>query len=164
VNGLRDFQGPRHRFAGKREERSGHLGARPSHCSATASIDRGLELTLVHLRAALDPELLRLAVKLLFCALTAAAADYPTIGQIERTDPALDAIIPKDAKIEKLAEGYTWSEGPVWREGTLLFSDVPENIVYQWKPGATKADVEKAMQGHVLGTADLVGLYQRQPK
>jgi len=30
--------------------------------------------------------------------------------------------------------------------------------------GATKADVEKAMQGHVLGTADLVGLYQRQPK
>ena len=32
------------------------------------------------------------------------------------------------------------------------------------QPGATKADVEKAMQGHVLGTADLVGLYQRQPK
>jgi len=30
--------------------------------------------------------------------------------------------------------------------------------------GATKADVEKAMQGHVLGTADLVGLYQRLPK
>src|SRR5262249_56218364 len=30
--------------------------------------------------------------------------------------------------------------------------------------GATKADVEKAMQGHVLGSADLVGLYQRQPK
>jgi Raf kinase inhibitor-like YbhB/YbcL family protein len=30
--------------------------------------------------------------------------------------------------------------------------------------GATKADVEKAMQGHVIGTADLVGLYQRQPK
>ena len=30
--------------------------------------------------------------------------------------------------------------------------------------GATKADVEKAMQGHVLGTAELVGLYQRQAK
>ena len=30
--------------------------------------------------------------------------------------------------------------------------------------GATKAEVEKAMQGHVLGTAELVGLYQRQPK
>jgi Raf kinase inhibitor-like YbhB/YbcL family protein len=32
------------------------------------------------------------------------------------------------------------------------------------QPGATKADVEKAMQGHVVGTAELVGLYQRQPK
>jgi phosphatidylethanolamine-binding protein (PEBP) family uncharacterized protein len=30
--------------------------------------------------------------------------------------------------------------------------------------GATKADVEKAMQGHVLGTAEIVGVYQRQPK
>jgi Raf kinase inhibitor-like YbhB/YbcL family protein len=30
--------------------------------------------------------------------------------------------------------------------------------------GATKADVEKAMQGHVIGSAEIVGLYQRQPK
>jgi Raf kinase inhibitor-like YbhB/YbcL family protein len=30
--------------------------------------------------------------------------------------------------------------------------------------GATKADVEKAMQGHVIGTGETVGVYQRQPK
>jgi len=30
--------------------------------------------------------------------------------------------------------------------------------------GATKADVEKAMEGHVVGKTELVGLYQRQPK
>jgi hypothetical protein len=30
--------------------------------------------------------------------------------------------------------------------------------------GATKADVEKAMAGHVLATAELIGLYQRTPK
>ncbi|MBI3491434.1 MAG: YbhB/YbcL family Raf kinase inhibitor-like protein [Acidobacteria bacterium] len=30
--------------------------------------------------------------------------------------------------------------------------------------GATKADVEKAMAGHVLGTAELVGTYQRQSR
>jgi hypothetical protein len=30
--------------------------------------------------------------------------------------------------------------------------------------GATKADVEKAMQGHVVGTAELIGTYQRRPK
>src|SRR4051812_42755973 len=77
----------------------------------------------------------------LLLSLTAAAADYPTLGEIERLDPAIDALIPKDAKIEKLAEGFTWAEGPVWKDGALLFSDVPENIVYQWKPGATKAEV-----------------------
>lgn len=30
--------------------------------------------------------------------------------------------------------------------------------------GATKADVEKAMDGHVVGKTELVGTYQRQPK
>ncbi len=33
---------------------------------------------------------------------------YPTFGSIERLDPALDALIPAGAKIEKLAGGFTW--------------------------------------------------------
>src|SRR5688500_19553269 len=43
---------------------------------------------------------------------------------IERFDPAFDQLVGTDAKVEKLAEGYTWSEGPVWFKGALLFSDV----------------------------------------
>ncbi len=36
--------------------------------------------------------------------------------------------------IEKLAEGFNWSEGPVWDRKTkeLYFSDVPENVVFAW--------------------------------
>jgi Raf kinase inhibitor-like YbhB/YbcL family protein len=30
--------------------------------------------------------------------------------------------------------------------------------------GASRADVEKAMTGHVLGTTEMIGLYQRKPK
>jgi Raf kinase inhibitor-like YbhB/YbcL family protein len=30
--------------------------------------------------------------------------------------------------------------------------------------GASKADVEKAMEGHVVGKAELIGVFQRQPK
>ena len=30
--------------------------------------------------------------------------------------------------------------------------------------GASRADVEKAMAGHVLATAETIGLYQKQPK
>jgi gluconolactonase len=62
---------------------------------------------------------------------------YPVFGKIERLDPKLDNLIAPDAKLEKLAEGFDWSEGPVWiRDGSyLLFSDVPTNTVYKWKEG-----------------------------
>src|SRR4051794_17103727 len=61
----------------------------------------------------------------------------PTLGTIERDDPRLDRIIPPDARVEKLAEGFDWAEGPVWvpSKGELLFSDVPRNTVYRWKEG-----------------------------
>jgi gluconolactonase len=76
----------------------------------------------------------------LLCANTAALAKentYTTIGKIERNDPALDQLIPAGAKIEKLAEGFTWSEGPVWirKGGYLVFSDVPQNVVHKWEKG-----------------------------
>ena len=38
----------------------------------------------------------------------------------------------KEYSIEKIAEGFRFTEGPVWMEGKLLFSDIPENKVYQW--------------------------------
>ena len=58
----------------------------------------------------------------------------PTVGSIERLDPRLDAIIPKDATIDVLAMGFAWSEGPVWvpAAGHLLFSDIPHNRVHRW--------------------------------
>lgn len=54
--------------------------------------------------------------------------------RIQREDPALDAIIAPDAKIEKLAGGFLFTEGPVWvREGGyLLFSDPNNNVIYRW--------------------------------
>lgn len=62
---------------------------------------------------------------------------YPSAGTIERLDPAIDQLLAPDVTIETLAEGFNWSEGPVWvpAGGYLLFSDVPENIVYRWKDG-----------------------------
>jgi len=61
----------------------------------------------------------------------------PTFGRIERLDPGLDELIAPGARIEKLAEGFDWSEGPIWIKegGYLLFSDVPQNVIYRWKPG-----------------------------
>jgi len=71
---------------------------------------------------------------LLFLAGTATAADRKTIGRIERQDARLDGLVPRDAVIEVLAEGFRWSEGPVWDKAgsRLLFSDVPNNVVHAW--------------------------------
>lgn len=57
-------------------------------------------------------------------------------GHIERKDPALDAIVPPDAKIEKLADGFLFTEGPIWVRdgGYLLFSDPNNNLIYRWTP------------------------------
>src|SRR5262245_3762156 len=61
----------------------------------------------------------------------------PAIGAIERLDPAFDDLIGKDAVLEKLADGFAWTEGPVWvkKGGFLLFSDIPNNAVMKYKDG-----------------------------
>ena len=67
--------------------------------------------------------------------------EYPTFGSIERKDPRLDALLPKEARMEKLASGFKWAEGPIWNKAGsfILFSDVPENVIYKWQEGDTKA-------------------------
>lgn len=58
------------------------------------------------------------------------------LGSVERTDPGLDKLLAKDASIEVLAEGFTWTEGPLWiggaKNGHLLFSDIPRNSIFRW--------------------------------
>lgn len=59
-------------------------------------------------------------------------------GQIIRLDPALDALVPPGAKVEKLADGFGFLEGPVWihttAPGYLIFSDIPANQIKKWAP------------------------------
>jgi gluconolactonase len=56
-------------------------------------------------------------------------------AQVTRLDPALDAIVPADLAVEKLADGFIFTEGPVWvPDGYLLFSDPNANIIYRWTP------------------------------
>jgi len=74
----------------------------------------------------------------------AESTEYEQIGTVERFDPALDALVPPDAKVEQLAEGFDWSEGPVWVSadvaatggGFLLFNDIPPNVCHRWSEQA----------------------------
>ena len=56
-------------------------------------------------------------------------------GVVVNLDPALDGIVPADYKIEKLADGFMFTEGPLWIGGDaphLLFSDVRGNAIHKW--------------------------------
>lgn len=57
--------------------------------------------------------------------------------RVERLDPAIDQIVPPNAKLFKLAEGFQFIEGPIWLpEGALLFSDPNHNTIYRYtEPG-----------------------------
>ncbi len=63
---------------------------------------------------------------------TATAAE--TYATLESRDPRFDALLPPGTKIEKIADDLEWSEGPLWdaRRKTLVFSDIPRNVVMQW--------------------------------
>jgi gluconolactonase len=82
-----------------------------------------------------------LAAALLAAIAGGGAAQSPAperAGRIERLSPRFDALVDPAAPIERLGEGYRWSEGPVWvrRGAYLLFSDVPANRMYRWSEAA----------------------------
>lgn len=57
-------------------------------------------------------------------------------GEIRFLKNSFTKIISKEAKIEKLADGFQFTEGPVWhKDGYLLFSDIPANKIYKYVPG-----------------------------
>ena len=63
------------------------------------------------------------------------AAAAHGVGGIVRLDPAFDALVPRDATIEKVAGGFQFTEGPVWRpDGLLWFSDVTGNVLRSLTP------------------------------
>jgi hypothetical protein len=50
----------------------------------------------------------------LAAATTSANAQTPTDKPVVRLDPALDALVSPDAKLERLATGFGFTEGNIW--------------------------------------------------
>ncbi len=55
-------------------------------------------------------------------------------SKIIANNPKIYEVIPKDAVVEILADGFEWSEGPLWlkNEKKLIFSDIPNNAIFEW--------------------------------
>jgi gluconolactonase len=65
-----------------------------------------------------------------------AAPPHEVNVEIERRDPELDAVVPANPKLFKLAEGFQFLEGPLWLrdEGVLVVSDPNANRIYRYDP------------------------------
>ncbi|WP_407527913.1 SMP-30/gluconolactonase/LRE family protein [Lacibacter sp. MH-610] len=56
-------------------------------------------------------------------------------GKIFAIDEKLHTIIAPGTKVEKIADGFSFTEGPVWHpDGYLLFSDPNTNAIYRYNP------------------------------
>jgi gluconolactonase len=57
-------------------------------------------------------------------------------GTVIKMDDALDALVPSNYQIEKLAGDFAFTEGPVWHSGPghLMFSDLRSNTIHIWDP------------------------------
>jgi gluconolactonase len=75
------------------------------------------------------------------------------VGEVVQMDPALDDIVPPSAKLEKLADGFAFTEGPAWvpasdkAPGYLLFSDPNNNTIYRLAEGG-EVSVFRAKSGY----------------
>jgi len=69
---------------------------------------------------------------------------------VERLDAAIDRIVPPNAKLFKLAEGFQFTEGPVWirKGGYLLFSDPNANRIYSYDPQRAVLRVYREHSGY----------------
>lgn len=83
----------------------------------------------------IDARTLTVGFLMTLCASASAIAD-------DKKEPKLSDLVPENAEVRKLADGFKFTEGPVWFDtdgGYLLFSDIPANRIIKWteKDGAT---------------------------
>ncbi|HEY2785476.1 MAG TPA: SMP-30/gluconolactonase/LRE family protein [Fimbriiglobus sp.] len=75
---------------------------------------------------------------------------FPAAGQeperkLVVLDPGFAAVIDPNAKIERLAGDFIWTEGPVWdkKAKRILFSDIPNNRICSWSESGGVKDFLK---------------------
>src|SRR5882762_10487757 len=89
-------------------------------------------------------------------------ADKPAVV---RLDPALDALVSSDARLELVKGGFGFTEGITWVEKGryLLLSDIPANVIYKLTPQG-KASVHLHRSGYTLPDIWRVGFEQTNGK
>jgi gluconolactonase len=78
-----------------------------------------------------------------------AAAGEAVDVRVERDDARLEAIMPGDLRVERVAAGFEFTEGPVWAGAPgLLFSSPNTNAIYRLEPEAGRVSVFRSKSGY----------------
>ncbi len=74
---------------------------------------------------------------------------WKNLGQIITINEELNKVIDPKVKIEKLADGFQFTEGPVWHpDGYLLFSDPNTNVIYKYDPKIGNVSIYMTKSGY----------------
>ncbi|MBL7744669.1 MAG: SMP-30/gluconolactonase/LRE family protein [Chitinophagaceae bacterium] len=74
---------------------------------------------------------------------------WKDIGKIFTIDEKLNSVITPGTRIDKVADGFSFTEGPVWHpDGYLLFSDPNTNTIYCYHPKNHNVTVYMSHSGY----------------
>lgn len=78
-----------------------------------------------------------------------ANTSWKNIGKVYTIDSSLNSIIEPGSSVEKIADGFSFTEGPVWHpDGFLLFSDPNTNNIYRYDPITRNVSVYISHSGY----------------
>jgi gluconolactonase len=78
-----------------------------------------------------------LIILILSCSKTQTDMNYKQDAFIEIFDQKILEILDPETPMDIISTGHAWTEGPLWLEETqtLIFTDIPNNAIYQVKDG-----------------------------
>jgi len=84
---------------------------------------------------------------------------WKNIGKIYTIDDELNHILPQGTTVDKVADGFQFTEGPLWYpDGYLLFSDPNTNTIYRYDPHNNDVTIYMSHSGY---TGADVGEYEQ---
>jgi len=74
---------------------------------------------------------------------------WKNIGKVYVIDEKINQVVPPGTTIDKVADGFQFTEGPVWHpDGYLLFSDPNTNTIYRYNPNDNGISVYMSHSGY----------------
>ncbi|MBX3378505.1 MAG: SMP-30/gluconolactonase/LRE family protein [Phycisphaeraceae bacterium] len=100
------------------------------------------------------------------------AESRPVTATVTRKSPSMDSVIAPDARVELLADGFSFTEGPVWiprvsdnryggggTGGYLLFSDPNQNVIHRYEPATGRVSIFRTASGYTGEGGANIGEY-----